>query len=215
MLKVPERLRPPAPTPYKEYIPRVYSDKRKVSQCYICMGIEGPSYLDDRRFATLLLSMIFGGGMTSRLFQEVREKRGLAYSVYCSSDFYLHSGILVIFLAVDPRKARHSVAQVSKEIKRLKRGGVTRDELKSAKQQLKGNLLLGLESTTARMSRLARQELYLGRHVPVETSLKRAMNVKRDAVVREARRIMDASRFSLVTVGPPSTDFPTESDLDF
>jgi predicted Zn-dependent peptidase len=159
--------------------------------------------------------MVFGGGMTSRLFQEVREKRGLAYSVYCSVDFFLHSGILVIFLAVDPKKARHSVARVSKEIRRLKRSGVTGDELRSAKQQLKGNLLLGLESTTSRMSRLARQEAYLGRYVPVEVSLRRAMNVKRDAVLKEARRIFDASRFSLVTVGPSSTDFPTESDLDF
>jgi predicted Zn-dependent peptidase len=104
---------------------------------------------------------------------------------------------------------------VSKEIRRLKRNGVTAEELRSAKQQLKGSLLLGLESTTARMSRLARQEFYVGEYIPVETSLRRAMNVRRDAVLREARRILDASRFSLVTVGPPSTDFPTESDLDF
>jgi len=215
MLKVPKRAGPPDRHPYEDLIPRIHSDKRKVSQCYICMGIEGPSYLEDRRFAALLLSMVLGGGMTSRLFQEVREKRGLAYSVYCSADFYHRSGIFVIFLAVDPKKARHCVARVSKEIRRLKRNGVTGDELRSAKQQLKGNLLLGLESTTARMSRIARQEFYVGEYVPLETSLKRAMNVRGDAVLREARLILDASRFSLVTVGPSSTDFPTESDLDF
>ena len=215
MLKVPERQSTPDPQPYEDSLPRAYIDKRKVSQCYICMGIEGPSYMEDRRFATLLLAMVLGGGMTSRLFQEVREKRGLAYSVYCSADFYLKSGIFMIFLAVDPKKARQSVAHVSKEIRRLKRRGVKRDELRSAKQQLKGNLLLGLESTTARMSRLARQEFYVGEYIPVETSLRRAMNVTGDAVHREARRILDASRFSLVTVGPSSTDFPTESDLDF
>jgi predicted Zn-dependent peptidase len=215
MLKVAERPLPRDIPPYEDSVPRVYKDKRKVSQCYICMGIEGPSYLEDRRFASILLSMVLGGGMTSRLFQEVREKRGLAYSVYCSADFYLKSGILVIFLAVDPKKARHTVARVAKEIRRLKRHGVTPEELKSAKQQLKGNLLLGLESTTARMTRLARQEFYVGEYAPVEKSLRQAMNVRGDAVLKEARRMMDASRFSLVTVGPASTDFPTESDLDF
>jgi predicted Zn-dependent peptidase len=215
MLKIPRSQDPPESPAYENLLPRVYSDKREVSQCYICMGIEGPSYLESRRFATLLLAMVLGGGMTSRLFQEVREKRGLAYSVYCSADFYRESGIFVVFLAVDPKKARQSVARVSKELKRLKRKGVTKEEMRSAKQQLKGSLLLGLESTTARMNRLARQEQYVGEYIPVETSLRRVMNVSGDAVDREARRILDAGRFSLVTVGPSSMDFPTGSDLDF
>jgi predicted Zn-dependent peptidase len=215
MLKVPRRPRPPEPRPYEDRLPRVYSDKRKVSQCYVCLGIEGPSYLENRRYATLLLSMVLGGGMTSRLFQEVREKRGLAYSVYCSSDFYRTSGIFVIYMAVDPAKARESVACVCKELKRIKRTGVRKDELRSAKQQFKGGLLLGLESMTARMNRLARQEHYLSGYIPIETTLRRAMGVTGDAVAREAQRILDASRFSMVTVGPRTTDFPTESDLDF
>jgi predicted Zn-dependent peptidase len=215
MLRVPERRMPHGPRAYENPLARIHNEKRKVAQCYICMGIEGPSYMDARRYRTLLLAMVLGGGMTSRLFQEVRERRGLAYNVYCSADFYRQSGILIIFLAVDPRKARDSVAHVSKQLRRIKRRGVEQGELRSAKQQLKGSLLLGLESMTARMNRLARQEYYCGGYIPVETTLRRAMNVSRDAVAEEAARILDASRFSMVTVGPPSTDFPKETDLDF
>jgi predicted Zn-dependent peptidase len=215
MLAVPESPGVSQAAARENGLPRVYREKRNVGQCYICMGIEAPSYLDGRRYAALLLSMILGGGMTSRLFQEVREKRGLAYSVYCSSDFYLKSGIFVIFLAVDPKKARDSVAYVCRELRRIKRRGVERDELKGVKQQLKGNLLLGLESMTARMTRLARQEFYVSENIPVETTLRRVMNVRRDAVAAEAHRILDASRFSMVTVGPQGTRFPTQGDLEF
>jgi predicted Zn-dependent peptidase len=215
MLKIPERRREQDPEAYSGALPRIHNDKREVSQCYICIGAQGPSYTDGRRYATLLMSMILGGGMTSRLFQELREKRGLAYSVYCSSEFFGRNGIFVIFLAVDPKKAKESVARVCKELKRLKRHGVSTHELRSFKQQLKGSLLLSLESMNARMARLARQERYLGGYVPVETTLRQAMNVKRGSILEEAERILDPARLSLVSVGPSSTDFPTESDLDF
>jgi predicted Zn-dependent peptidase len=215
MLKVPRKPAVPEPEPYHDSLPRIHNVKRKVGQCYICMGVEGPAYVENRRYVTLLLSMVLGGGMTSRLFQQVREKRGLAYSVYSSADFYRRGGIFVVFLAVDPKKARDSVAHVSRELRRIKRSGVKRDELKSAKQQLKASLLLGLESMTSRMNRLARQELYLSEYIPVESTLRKAMNVSRDALAREARRILDASRFSMITIGPASTEFPKVSDLDF
>lgn len=215
MLKVPRRHELPVPQPYENKVPRIYNARRKVGQCYICLGAVSPPYLDRRRYATLLLSMILGGGMTSRLFQEVRERRGLAYSVYCSADFFRRSGIFVIFLAVDPRKARESVACVARELRRIKRKGVKREELRSAKQQLKGSLLLGLESMSARMTRIAKQEDYLSDYIPLEVTLRRALNVPGDAILKEARRILEPSRFSMITVGPSSTDFPRESDLDF
>jgi predicted Zn-dependent peptidase len=200
---------------YAGGLPRVYHDKRKVAQCYICMGVEAPPYLDKRRYPTIFLSMIIGGGMTSRLFQEVREKKGLAYSVYCSCEFYRRTGVFLIFLAVDPRKAREAVQMISKELKRLKEDGLRRGELASAKQQLKGNLILGLESTSARMGRLARQEFYLGEYHPMEKSIDMAMAVRSGMVRGQAEQLLDASRFSLVVVGPPATDFPTAADLDF
>ncbi len=196
-------------------LPRLHYERRKVAQCYITIGVEAPAYTDRRRYAAILLSLIVGGGMTSRLFQEVRERQGLAYSVYCSCDFYRETGILTIFLAVDPKRARQAVRSVATELKKIRKAGPSKSELRSVKQQLKGNLILALESTSARMSRIARQEFYLREYIPVEKSLKQTMAVSRDRVMAEAREMLDPDRFSLVVVGPPDTDFPQESDLAF
>jgi predicted Zn-dependent peptidase len=179
------------------------------------MGIEASRYADRRRYASILLSLLVGGGMTSRLFQEVRDKQGLAYSVYCSCEFYGETGILLIFLAVDPKKARKAVRSVSRELKRLKKEGLRRGELASAKQQLKGNLVLGLESTGARMSRLARQEFYINDYQPLDASISAAMTVRGPKIMAEAERLLDSSKFSLVVVGPSWTAFPRASDLTF
>jgi predicted Zn-dependent peptidase len=215
MVNLPEEIDSGTVRAQDQTLPRIYHEERDVSQCYICMGIEAPSYADGRRYASILLSLIVGGGMTSRLFQEVRDRQGLAYSVYCSCEFYRDTGIFVIFLAVDPAKARKAVRSVSREIKRLKHDGLRRGELASAKQQLKGNLILGLESTSARMSRLARQEFYLNDYFPMETTLASVMAVRSDKVMAETERLFDSSRFSLVVVGPHSTSFPTARDLTF
>jgi predicted Zn-dependent peptidase len=215
MLRLPAD--PPAARPEagRESLPRVYLDKREVSQCYICLGCEGLPYSDDRRYATVLLSLLLGGGMTSRLFQEVRERHGLAYSVFCTSEFYSNTGVFLVFLAVDPKKARTALRRVARELKRLKRDGLTSKDLKSTKEQLKGNLVLGIESTSARMTRLARQEFYLGEGLPLEESVRNVMVVRRDRVMAEAKRLLRPSKFSLVVVGPPWTDFPSKDDLTF
>ena len=215
MLKIPGPKKLPALGRYPGALPRIHHENRKVAQCYICLGTEAPPYADNKRYRAIVLSLLLGGGMTSRLFQEVREKLGLAYSVYCSCEFYRRTGIFVIFLAVDPKKARLAVNQVSKELKRLKSRGLRKGELKSVKQQLKGSMILGLESTAARMNRLARQEFYLNEHHSVDKSLRKVMSVSGDAIEQEAKRLFDPARFSLVTVAPPGTARPAKSDLDF
>jgi predicted Zn-dependent peptidase len=196
-------------------LPRVFHDKREVSQCYICLGAEGVPYAERRRYPAMLLSILLGGGMTSRLFQEVRERHGLAYSVYCSCEFYRRTGIFLIFLAVDPKKARKAVRRVATELRRFKRDGVTRTELRGAKRQLKGSMVLGLESTSARMTRLARHEFYLQDWLPLEQSIKNVMAVTNGQLMAESRQLLRPSRFSLVVVGPPWTDFPGKTDLVF
>jgi predicted Zn-dependent peptidase len=212
-LKVPAKCPPAASQSFSSGVARVANASRKVSQCYICMGTESPPYADSRRHAGMLLSLILGGGMTSRLFQRVREQEGLAYTVYSSCEFYRTTGIFYIFLAVDPKKARKAIGRVVKEIRRLKTQGLVRGELNSVKQQLRCGLLLGLESSAARMNRLARHELYLKRYQSVGTSLAAIDRVKADEVLEEARLLLKPSRLSLITVGPTSTDFPSESDL--
>ncbi len=214
-LKVREKKNNIEPDGYPGALPRVFHDTRKVSQCYICLGVEAPRYTDRNRFGAVILSLLLGGGMTSRLFQEVREKLGLAYSVYCMCEFYRETGLFTIFLAVDPKKAKQAVGQVAKELKRFKRNGFRKGELKSIKQQLKGSMVLGLESTSARMNRLARQELYVDNYVPVEKTLKKLMNLREDAIEAAAKSLFDPDKFSLVTVGPSGSGRPTKSALDF
>jgi predicted Zn-dependent peptidase len=204
---------PPASRPAS--IPRLCNYEKEVSQCHICIGTEVPPYTDRRRYAVMLLATIIGGGMTSRLFQEVRERRGLAYSVYASCDFYSDTGMLLIYLGVDPRKARKAIRRVSTELRKLKREGVGLAELRSVKQQLKGSLILGLESPAARMGRLAKHEFYLKDRISPEQSLRSIMRVTRDGVAGEAERMLRPPHFSMVSVGPSWTDFPKADDLDF
>ena len=199
---------------FRSRIGKVHSETRKVSQAYICLGTPGLRYDDGRRYANMLLSLIVGGGMTSRLFQSVREKEGLAYTVYSSCEFYRDAGIFYIFLAVDPKRVRKAIGRVVDELKRLKSRGLASGELKSAKQQLRGGLILGIESSAARMNRLARHEIYLGSYHPIETSLARISRVTEGDVMEQARMFLTAPAFSLVTVGPSWTEFPKKEDLD-
>ena len=200
---------------YASDIPRVYHEERDSAQCYICLGTLAPSYLDDRRYATILLSAILGGGMSSRLFQVVREQQGLAYSIHSSCEFYRETGLFTIFLAVDPAMTRRAIGSVSAELRRIKADGLMEGELDSAKRQIRGSLILGLEGLTARMSRIARLELYLGEYYPVDRAIEHTLGVTEEAVLEEAERLLDSSRFSLVTVGPSPEEPLTEKALDF
>ena len=200
---------------YMSDIPRVYHEERDSAQCYICLGTLAPSYLEDRRYATILLSAILGGGMSSRLFQVVREQQGLAYSVHSSCEFYRDTGLFTTFLAVDPGMKSRAVASVAGELRSIKQNGLREGELDSAKRQLRGSLILGLESLTARMSRIARLELYINDYYPIERSIENTLAVTEDDIMEEAEKLLDASRFSLVTVGPSPEVALSESDLDF
>jgi predicted Zn-dependent peptidase len=215
MLKVATKCPPAAPQTFASGIAKIRNETRKVSQCYICLGTEAPPYANRRRYANMLLSMIIGGGMTSRLFQQVREREGLAYTVYSSCEFYRSTGIFLVFLAVDPKRARKAVDRVVKELRRLKRNGLAPGELRSVKRQLKGGILLGLESSAARMNRLVRHEFYLDGYHPIEESLKRISRVREDDIMEEAHLLLEPSTFSLITVGPSTTDFPSKEDLCF
>jgi predicted Zn-dependent peptidase len=214
-LRMPGKRPPERREPYNSDIPRVYHEERDSAQCYICLGTLAPSYLDKRRYATLLLSAILGGGMSSRLFQYVREQLGLAYAINSSCEFYRDTGLFTTFLAVDPAMKSRAVASVIDEFTRIKKEGLKHGELDSAKTQLKGSLILGLESLAARMSRIARLELYLGDFYPVEKSIENTMAVTEDDIMEEVATLLDGPRFSLVTVGPSPEETLSESILKF
>jgi len=175
---------------------------KDLAQQYLCIGARGlPSQHPDRQ-ALVVLSTLLGGGMSSRLFQRVREQEGLAYSVYTYADFYRDAGIFCAGMNVQSEHGRRAIALTLEEFERVIREGVPDPELRSAKAQLRGSLLLGLESTSNRMHRIARNELYEGRFVPLDELVGRVEQVTSQDVQRIASEIIARDRLSLVALGP-------------
>jgi len=174
---------------------------KEVSQAHICLGVPSASFKDRRRYACLVLNTILGGGMSSRLFQKVREEKALAYSIYSYHDFYEDAGILGIYLATSPEQAAPAVELVLDELAKIKREKLPRSEFESAKEQLKGNLVLGLESTSSRMNRLGRNELFLGEYVSLKQALAAIEAVKPSQVAEEANRLFSEKRLSAAFLG--------------
>jgi predicted Zn-dependent peptidase len=175
--------------------------RRGLEQVHVCLGVEGPSQSSERRFAVHLLDIILGGGMSSRLFQEVREKRGLAYSVASSLNAYRLGGYETISAACAPKNLARLLEVTLRELSRLKREGVRPRELAWAKQNLKSNMILALESTVSRASQQARHEFYFGRAIPAEELISRVERVTSDDVGEEAQRLFDGRTLSLSVVG--------------
>jgi predicted Zn-dependent peptidase len=141
--------------------------KRELGQVHFCLGVPALSQAHPHRYRLYLLSTILGGGMSSRLFQEIREKRGLVYSVYSYLNLCKDAGSLVVYAGTSKQKLGTVLGVLLKEFKKLRKG-VSRVELRGAKEQLKGGMLLGLETSDNRMSKLAKDEMYFGRVVPVD-----------------------------------------------
>ncbi|HEX4439049.1 MAG TPA: pitrilysin family protein [Thermoanaerobaculia bacterium] len=187
--------------------------RRGLEQVHVCLGVAGPAQASERRFATGLLDIVLGGGMSSRLFQEVREKRGLAYSIGSSLNSYRLGGYETVSAACAPRNLSRVLDVTLRELRKLKRTGVRPHELEWAKENLKGNLVLALESTVSRMSAAARQEFYFGRSIPPEEWIARVENVKLDDVGEEAERLFDGRVLSLTVVGNVARPPLSEPDL--
>src|SRR5271169_5137000 len=135
-------------------------NKKALEQVQICLGVPAPPITDENRYATLILNTVLGGGMSSRLFQTIREERGLAYSIYSDLSPYRDTGTLCVYAGTSASNAIEVIELVMTEFHRLKEELLPADELRRAKDQLKGNILLSLESSMSRMSNLARQEMY-------------------------------------------------------
>jgi predicted Zn-dependent peptidase len=146
---------------------------RPTEQANVILGTRGLARRDDRRFALGVLNNALGGGMSSRLFQEVREKRGLAYSVYSFASAYADAGLFGVYVGCAPKRVK-DVLQVTREVLAdVARNGLTADEMVRGKGQLRGALVLGLEDTSARMTRIGKAELTYGEQMPVEETLRR------------------------------------------
>jgi predicted Zn-dependent peptidase len=186
----------PAPLARRRHV------RRKLHQQHVCMGARTFSYLDDRRYALMVLNAALGGGMSSRLFQKIREEMGLAYNVYTYVDHTRDTGMFAAYMAVNPATAGRAIEAVTDELETIRKGGLTRTELRDTKDHIKGRILLGLETSASRMMRLARNEISYGRQVPERELLKRLAAVKSDDVAEVARELLDTDRYVMVSLGP-------------
>jgi predicted Zn-dependent peptidase len=142
--------------------------KKSLEQVQLCLGVPAPPVDSPQRYAVYLLNSMLGGGMSSRLFQAIREDKGLAYSIYSETSPFRDTGAFSIYAGTSADKAPEVLRLTIEEIRRLKEDTVPEAELKRAKDQLKSNIVLGLESSSSRMSNLARQEMYFGRFFSVD-----------------------------------------------
>jgi predicted Zn-dependent peptidase len=175
--------------------------RRSSEQAHLILGTAGVSRHDERRHALGLLSSALGEGMSSRLFQEIREKRGLAYSVYSFTSHYADTGLFGVYAGVAPQRAAQVLQLCREQLEAVATDGLTLEELERAKGQARGSLALGLEDTGARMSRLGKSELAQGEVISVDETLERIDSVSLADVSRVAADVL-GQPLSLGAVGP-------------
>lgn len=180
---------------------RVEVFHKELSEAHVCMGVEGIPQASEERYSLSVLNTIFGAGVSSRLFQEIREKRGLAYSIYSFVSSYFDTGMWGIYAGVSRKRVRELVELVLKEINDLK-DTLTEVELERAKNHLKGNIILGLESTGSRMNNIARQEIYYGRYYSPKEVMREIDLIKLSQIKDLAERLLKREGFSITIYGP-------------
>lgn len=179
---------------------------RSLEQVHLCAGFEGLAVNDERRYGLFLLNAIFGGGMSSRLFQKIREEHSLAYSVFSYLSAYEDSGMLTVYCGTSDEGFPKTMELIKQEAERLAAEPVSENELAVAKRQLKGNLLLGQESTSNRMSQLARNEIFYGRQITPDQIAVDIEAVTREEILQIASSIIDLEKMAVTIIGPVSED---------
>jgi predicted Zn-dependent peptidase len=169
---------------------------------HICIGTRGVSIADPRRYAISLLNTILGGNMSSRLFQEIREQRGLAYSIYSFVNSYFDTGMFGVYTGVDPSRATECIDLIIEEILKTSSQRVTESELRNAKEYTKGNLLLSAESVNNHMVRLAQTDIHFGRYVPMQEVIKNIESVTTEEILDTAKNLFRSETFALTVLGP-------------
>jgi len=179
----------------------VLRNKKALEQVQICLGVPSPAITDDNRYITLILNTVLGGGMSSRLFQTVREERGMVYSIYSDLSPFRDTGMLCVYAGTSTAKALEVIDLVLLEFRKLKDEPLSAEDLTRAKDQLKGNILMGLESSNSRMANLARQEMYFHQFFTVEEIIARIDQVDAAQVQTMAHKLFDPARIAVTLLG--------------
>lgn len=191
------------PTPEFKNDVKVYT--KDISEAHICIGVPSVSQTSEDRYALFVLNTLLGGGVSSRLFQEIRENRGLAYSVYSYTSMYIDTGLWGVYAGVSKKRIREVAELIIHEMLSLK-DTLTEDELDKAKRHLKGNMILGLESTNSRMNNIARQEIYFKSYISPD-EISKAVDVVSMKQIRElSERLLAKRSLSITAYGPLPKD---------
>jgi predicted Zn-dependent peptidase len=191
---------------FKQTAPQTFSkiiarNKKSLEQVQICMGVPALQIADDRRYVGYVLNTLLGGGMSSRLFQNIRENQGLCYAIYSDLNSYRDTGCLSVFAGTSQEWAPKVVESVVGEFRNLKAEPVPEEELSRAKAQLKGSLMLSLESSTARMSNLARQEMYFDRFFSLDEIIERIESVTPEQLQAMADELFQQNKIAVTVLG--------------
>lgn len=175
--------------------------KKDTKQVHICIGAPGLPLRHEDVYVLQLINTTLGGGISSRLFQQIREERGLVYSVFSYHSSYHDGGVFCIYLGLSHANVGQAMDLVFKEIRDIQINGVTDEELQRAKDQLRGNLLLSLEHVNNRMSRLGKSQIYLGKVIPPEEIVRRINSIGNDKVKQVAGQFLAPENFCLASIG--------------
>lgn len=183
-----------------------FYQKKETEQMHIIMGVPGLGQDDEDIYAMHIFNNILGGGLSSRLFQEIREQRGLAYSVYSYHSTYVDTGLFAVYAGTSPKNTQEVIACILEELMDMKEKGISAEELARTKAQIKGGLYLGLEAVSSRMSRLGKTELTYNRVLSPEEVVEKLEKVTLEDVLRVIGRLWKKENISIMTMGPSGHD---------
>jgi predicted Zn-dependent peptidase len=190
--------------------PQVVTRNKELEQSHVCLGTNGYPQSHADRYVSYILNTVLGGSMSSRLFQNIREKRGLAYSVFSGLSAYRDAGNITIYAGCANEAVGQVIDLCVEELKGFKRAPVAHSELRRAKDHLKGSLMLSLENTASRMSHLARQEIYFDRHFGLDETLAGVEAVTAEDIQRVAADLFSNGSLAATVLGPGAPDLPRE-----
>jgi predicted Zn-dependent peptidase len=176
--------------------------KKQLEQVQVCLGCKGLPYVHEDRFVVMALNTILGNSMSSRLFQEVREQHALAYSIYSYVTAYRDAGLLTVYAGTDPANTMQAIQLIIKELRKIRDEGITPAEETRVKDQIKGNLVLSLETSNSHMGRIARQEIYFGKYLSVDDIIKSVDKIAAGQVQHLAQQLFRRDNLSLSILGP-------------
>jgi predicted Zn-dependent peptidase len=188
-------------------------NKPDLEQVHVCLGVAAFPMADERRFVASLLNSLLGGGMSSRLFQNIRERQGLAYTIFSEMSPYRDAGMLTVYSGTSADKAPGLIQSVLAEFRSLKETPVSEEELRRAKDHLKGALLLSMESTGSRMAHIARHHLYFGRFFSADELIALLESVTREDIQKVAQEFFQPGRIAATVLGPIGDFKLTPADL--